>query len=1172
MPVNRASNRINRFSQQARALGCSDLIRLGGEATAAHLEYLDLMPGRYNAPLLPDAVAEFQGHPLLYLVDRIDEADQPGLEARQVQDLQMLLANRSEHACLGVVRPGSLEVYPINLDRKTLAQANFRTIQIAHPEAPTFFQSLATGSFDIPGRPKQADYVFETIHALLTKASEDLAGTTNQPGPMHGLDVLSTTGRALFFRFLIDRGIVLPSELSQISPQADELQDVFSSPEKAAATSCWLDETFNGDLLPLVNGLDPCASTDQKFTMYDRFYKEMGQATGQHLFGHLQAILRGWKHGGGSNFQSTFEIDWDDFNFAHIPIGVLSQVYETFSRQWDERQSQESSVYYTPRNIARLLVEEAFAALENPAEAMVLDPACGAGAFLVLAFRQLIRKCWEKAGRRPDTPTIQRILYKQLRGFEVTESALRLSALALYISAIEFNGTPRPPRSLKFPRPLRDEVLFNFGHHKTDPKWGFVLGSLGSDVPVSFNHCFDIVVTNPPWTRLRASSENALDKANEKVHTAEMNGEFTRVTRRALGARGLDTLARHYTNPDNNPDLPFLWRATEWARPNGIIAMALPGRIILKQSGKGKAARDTIMQGLAVTGILNGSDLEKTAVWPHMNLPFMLLFARNSLPKSDHHFHFVTPIRENHLSGRGQFRVDYQAAESVAAQAVIENPCLLKTLAVGTILDFEVVEKIQQHVPTTLGEFWSPPHLESGVGYKLAPNLPQQPANSLFNLLDFEPSEAGFQIEYKALQLWRDRFFVGDITNLPSFVGTLLKRSDAISIFLWNQLTEYGKNKLIQDSKLALNPEDLQVVLVRMLNKTMVNQPIYDQRRFQAINLSPETLRLLEQDPHGQDLFHLNRLLLEDAYPTELARNPRKTVHSAGRSGLYQAPLLIIPQTPGETREEPKAFLSSTKPLCFSQSYYGYSAHGHEDGKLLTAMLYLVTHSLLFQHFCLAHSSRIGASYRTVVKEDLEAFPFPNPAKLTETKRRRILMLAEGLETLTTRQWDEIDDFVFSLYGLDEHDATVVRDTITVCGPYRAVREFAEEPPSTDKHNELEVFRRYLEEMLQPLFQVARQSVTVTVQPLGAGEWNPPWRFLSITLTGDSLPDMRKLLPRLMADANKTGASRIVLRIPNGGLLVGILNQRRFWTRSRARLCSLHIEEHHLDAFRGPTQ
>ncbi len=182
-------------------------------------------------------------------------------------------------------------------------------------------------------------------------------------------------------------------------------------------------------------------------------------------------------------------------------------------------------------------------------------------------------------------------------------------------------------------------------------------------------------------------------------------------------------------------------------------------------------------------------------------------------------------------------------------------------------------------------------------------------------------------------------------------------------------------------------------------------------------------------------------------------------------------------------------------------------------------------------------------------------------------QKRRILALAETLETRNPKPWAEIDDFIFGLYGLDEHDSTVVRDTVTFFGPYRTVRQPAEQPTSP---RDLEVFRDYLEEMLQPLFRVTGQRVLVKVEALETNQWNPPWQFVSITLVDDILPDIRKLLTRLMAEANKTGASRVVLHIPQGGLLVGILNQRRFWTRSRARLCSLHIEQHHLDAFPVP--
>jgi len=49
---------------------------------------------------------------------------------------------------------------------------------------------------------------------------------------------------------------------------------------------------------------------------------------------------------------------------------------------------------------------------------------------------------------------------------------------------------------------------------------------------------------------------------------------------------------------------------------------------------------------------------------------------------------------------------------------------------------------------------------------------------------------------------------------------------------------------------------------------------IFDAERFGAIRLREETGQLLGRDPQGDDLRHLNRLLLEDAYPLEISRMP----------------------------------------------------------------------------------------------------------------------------------------------------------------------------------------------------------------------------------------------------------------------------------------------------------
>ncbi len=338
------------------------------------------------------------------------------------------LANRSDPAWLGVVKPGSLQIFPIGFHEATKLHS-IRIIEESDRVAPFFFQSLVHGTFEENSRLKGTDYVYHKIFDLLIQTTNEFVPKNGQ-GKIDALDVLSMAGRSLFFRFLIDRQIVRKKELhgpDGICPTATELKDAFSSAEKAARTSAWLDSTFNGDFLPLIDESIPATDLAAREQAYLHFYNRMKHLVGKSIFNHLDAILRGWKEVGGG-FQ--MEIDWGDLDFAHIPVGVLSQVYESFSHRADPRTARETSVHYTPRTIAGLMVEEAFAAIKNPADAKILDGACGAGIFLALAYRRLVRERWLRDDERPRTAIIQNILYNQIRGFDVSESALRLAALS----------------------------------------------------------------------------------------------------------------------------------------------------------------------------------------------------------------------------------------------------------------------------------------------------------------------------------------------------------------------------------------------------------------------------------------------------------------------------------------------------------------------------------------------------------------------------------------------------------------------------------------------------------------------------------------------------------------------------------------------------------------------
>ena len=248
-----------------------------------------------------------------------------------------------------------------------------------------------------------------------------------------------------------------------------------------------------------------------------------------------------------------------------MPVGLLSQVYEDFCWHWESEEAAATSVHYTPRNIALTLLDEAFEGIASPEESKVLDPACGAGVFLVLAFRKIYRKVWEVTGKRPGRRAIRKILNRQLAGFDVSENAFRVSRPQPLSHSTRTGPATSTALRTQIRENLRDNVLFNFRRYGIDAPTGPVIGSIGETVGLQHNGRYDIILSNPPWTSV----------------PAELGAKMEEATRAVARRAGLEE-AEAYVNPDHNPDLPFLFRSTEWCKEGGRIAMALPARLLLK--------------------------------------------------------------------------------------------------------------------------------------------------------------------------------------------------------------------------------------------------------------------------------------------------------------------------------------------------------------------------------------------------------------------------------------------------------------------------------------------------------------------------------------------------------------------------------------------------------------
>ncbi len=186
-----------------------------------------------------------------------------------------------------------------------------------------------------------------------------------------------------------------------------------------------------------------------------------------------------------SSLQIEFKFDLRYFEFKYIPVELISRLYEEFLGE----DKQEKGLFYTPSHLAKLLVDECIPLKKhdefNLKTFKILDPACGSGIFLVVAFKRLVQ-IWRLQNEMnyPDIKDLKRLL-KNIYGVDKEGQAIKLASFSLSLALCNELNPIKIINELRFDD-LTKENLIHSDFFNCD---------------AIQNKKFDLIIGNPPFVR-----------------------------------------------------------------------------------------------------------------------------------------------------------------------------------------------------------------------------------------------------------------------------------------------------------------------------------------------------------------------------------------------------------------------------------------------------------------------------------------------------------------------------------------------------------------------------------------------------------------------------------------------------------------------------------------------
>ena len=320
-------------------------------------------------------------------------------------------------------------------------------------------------------------------------------------------------GRSLFTLYLEQRNILTPKDIRTETKVADSFFDLLRKhPSETYTLFSFLKDKFNGDLFPITQKEENAIAKNPEILhlIYNCYTADQDLRTGQ------------------------ISLPFRLFDFKHIPIELISAIYEEFMSEEDiqkniiidskEKGKRELGAYYTPQMLVEFVYNEVLpmpSKSDHNYKIKILDPACGSGIFLVEGFKRIIER-WKYTHKQDELTkeTLNGLLLNSIYGVEIHPEAIKIAAFSLYLTFLHHMNPKEILRKVKF-NPLVYWTKSDEINQRENKKFGSNLLQANTfiregkafkespikDVHTFFSNKFDIVIGNPPWKRSNVDTE-----------------------------------------------------------------------------------------------------------------------------------------------------------------------------------------------------------------------------------------------------------------------------------------------------------------------------------------------------------------------------------------------------------------------------------------------------------------------------------------------------------------------------------------------------------------------------------------------------------------------------------------------------------------------------------------